>query len=76
MPGAVSISAALFAAATTISDLVPYLVVIGAGFLVGAWGQAARLPIAVVAGILLILIGVGGFIINNSSGSPGVPGLG
>ena len=63
------------AAATTISDLVPYLVVMGAGFLLGAWGQSARLPLAVIAGILLILAAVAGFVIDNSSGSTGIPGL-
>lgn len=76
MLDAVNLYPVVVATATTISDLVPYLVVIGAGFLVGAWGQAARLPIAVVAGILLILMGIGGFIVNNSSGSSGVPGFG
>ena len=65
----------LSAAATTISDLVPYLVVMGAGFLLGAWGQSARVPIAVIAGVLLILIAVAGFVIDNSSGSTGIPGL-
>lgn len=73
MPG--SLLAPTLAAATTFSDLVPYLVVMGVGFLVGAWGQAARVPIAVIAGILLILIAMGGFIIENSSGTSGVPGL-
>jgi hypothetical protein len=61
--------------ATTLSDMVPYLVVMGAGFLVGAWGQSARVPLAVVAGILLILIAVAGFILDNSSGSTGIPGF-
>ena len=65
----------LIAAATTLSDMVPYLVVMGAGFLVGAWGQSARVPLAVVAGILLILIAVAGFILDNSSGSTGIPGF-
>lgn len=63
------------AAATSLSELMPYLVVLGAGFLVGAWGQSARFPLAVVAGILLILIAVLGFILDNSSGSTGIPGL-
>ena len=66
----------LSAAATTVSDLVPYLVVMGLGFLVGAWGQAARVPIAVIAGILLILIAIAGFVLDNSSGSSGIPGVG
>ena len=61
--------------ATSVSDLVPYLVVMGLGFLIGAWGQAAKSPIAVVAGILLILFAVGGFMLDNSSGDCGVPGL-
>jgi len=65
----------LSAAATTISDLAPYLVVMGAGFLIGAWGQSARFPIAVIAGILLVLLAVAGFVIDNSSGSTGIPGL-
>ena len=65
----------IFAAATTISELMPYLIVLGAGFLIGAWGQSARFPLAVVAGILLIIIAVLGFILDNSSGSTGIPGL-
>lgn len=65
----------LIAAAQTISDLVPYLVVMGLGFLIGAWGQSARVPIAIVAGILLILFAIGGFMLDNSSGSSGVPGF-
>jgi len=47
----------------------------GAGFLIGAWGQSARFPIAVIAGILLVLLAVAGFVIDNSSGSTGIPGL-
>ena len=65
----------LTAAATMISDLMPYLVVMAAGFLVGAWGQSARAPLAVIAGILLILLAVAGFILDNSSGSTGIPGF-
>ena len=53
----------------------PYLVVMGAGFLLGAWGQSARVPLAVIAGILLILVAVAGFILDNSSGSTGIPGF-
>jgi hypothetical protein len=60
--------------ATSVSDLVPYLVVMGLGFLIGAWGQAAKVPIAVIAGILLILFAIGGFMLDNSSGDCGVPG--
>ena len=58
----------LLGASKTISDLVPFLVVMVAGFLVGAWGQSARVPIAIIAGILLIIVAVGGFLIENSSG--------
>jgi hypothetical protein len=65
----------LLAVARTASDLVPYLVVIGLGFLVGAWGQSARVPVAVIAGILLILIGTGGFLLDNNSGGGGIPGI-
>jgi hypothetical protein len=64
----------LIGVATSVSDLVPYLVVMGLGFLIGAWGQAAKSPIAVVAGILLILFAIGGFMLDNSSGDCGVPG--
>lgn len=67
--------AVLIAAATSVSDLVPYLVLIGAGFLLGAWGQAARLPLAVVLGMAMILIAVVAFVLDNSGGDPGVPGL-
>jgi hypothetical protein len=65
----------LLAVARTTSDLVPYLVVLALGFLVGAWGQSARFPIAVIAGILLILFAIAGFILDNNSGSGGVPGI-
>jgi hypothetical protein len=64
----------LFGAATTTSDLVPYLAVLALGFLVGAWGQSAKIPIAVAIGLLLIMGAVGGFILDNNSGDCGVPG--
>ena len=38
------------------------------GFLVGAWGQASRSIIAVIAGMFLILIAVAGFLADNGSG--------
>lgn len=76
MSDLLSATAQLIAAAQTISDLVPYLVVMGLGFLIGAWGQSARVPIAIVAGILLILLAIAGFMLDNSSGSSGVPGFG
>ena len=43
------------AALSTVSDLAPYLALMGAGFLVAAWGQAAKFPIAVAIGILIII---------------------
>jgi hypothetical protein len=55
-------------ASKTISDLAPYLIVMVTGFLVGAWGQSARAPIAVVAGILLIIFAIAGFFVENGSG--------
>jgi hypothetical protein len=75
VPGLEIDVAHFLAVARNLSDMVPYLVVIGLGFLIGAWGQSARVPIAVIAGILLILIGTGGFIVENSSGGEGIPGL-
>jgi hypothetical protein len=68
----------VLAIARNLSELTPYLVVMGLGFLVGAWGQSARIPIAVIAGLLMILVAVGAFIIEHSSGGgsgvPGIPG--
>jgi hypothetical protein len=58
----------LLAASKTASDLLPFLVVMVAGFLVGAWGQSARAPIAIIAGILLVILAIGGFFVENSSG--------
>jgi hypothetical protein len=58
----------LVAAANSIEDLLPFLIVMIAGFLVGAWGQASRSVIAVIAGMLLILIAIGGFLADNGSG--------
>ena len=58
----------LAGASETFSDLAPFLVVLAAGFLVGAWGQSARVPVAVIAGILLVILAIGGFFIENSSG--------
>jgi len=63
----------LTAASKTISDLMPFLVVLVAGFLVGAWGQSARVPIAVIAGIALIMLAIGGFLIENGSGPNQAP---
>ena len=63
----------LLAIAQTTSDLVPYLALLALGFLVGAWGQSAKFPIAVVIGLLLIMVAVGGFILDNNSGDCGIP---
>jgi hypothetical protein len=75
VPGLEHAAVALTAVARTTADLAPYLIVIGIGFLLGAWGQSARVPVAVIAGILLILIGTGGFVLDNDSGGNGVPGV-
>jgi len=66
----------LLAIARNLSDLAPYLGVLAAGFLIGAWGQSAKVPTATIIGLLLILIAVGAFILEHASGgSSGVPGL-
>jgi hypothetical protein len=61
-------AAFLAGASETLSDLAPFVAVMLAGFLVGAWGQAARSPIAVLCGMLLILLAIGGFFVENGSG--------
>lgn len=58
----------LLGAANTISDLLPFLIVMAVGFLVGAWGQASASPIAVIAGMALILLAVAGFLGDNGDG--------
>ena len=58
----------LTAATNTISDLLPFLIVMLAGFLVGAWGQASRSAIAVIAGMALIIIAIAGFFAANGAG--------
>jgi hypothetical protein len=69
----------LLGIARNAGELAPYLVVMGLGFLVGAWGQSAKVPVAVVAGLLMILLSVGAFVLEHSSGSgsgvPGIPGV-
>jgi hypothetical protein len=66
------------AIARNLSELTPYLAVMGLGFLIGAWGQSAKAPTAVIIGLLLILVAVGAFILDHSSGggsgAPGIPG--
>lgn len=44
-------------------DLLPYLAIIIAGFLIGAWGQAARFPLGTALGIVLIMAGIVLFIL-------------
>jgi len=56
------------AQATSLSDLLPYLALLGLGFLVGAWGQSARSPLAVALGITLIIGAVILFLLANGSG--------
>ena len=51
----VSALALPLAALETVSDLAPYLALMVAGFLVAAWGQAAKFPLAVALGILIII---------------------
>ncbi len=63
----------LLAASTDAGDLLPFIVVMAAGFLVGAWGQGARSTIAVIAGILLVILAVAGFMIENGSGPDQTP---
>jgi hypothetical protein len=50
--------APLAAQLETLSDLAPYVAVLAAGFAIGAWGQAAKVPLAVAIGILLIMLAV------------------
>jgi hypothetical protein len=49
---------ALLAQVDTISELAPYLALVAAGFLVGAWGSSAKSAVAVVLGILMIVAGI------------------
>jgi hypothetical protein len=50
--------APLAAQLETLSDLAPYVAILAAGFAIGAWGQAAKVPLAVAIGILLIMLAV------------------
>jgi hypothetical protein len=70
MRGMADLADAVFlaGASETFSELAPFVIVMVAGFLVGAWGQAARSPIAVLCGMLLILLAIGGFFVENGSG--------
>jgi CHASE2 domain-containing sensor protein len=66
----------VLALAQTLSDLVPYLVMMFVGFLVGAWGQSAKAPLAVALGIILILLAAALFVLGNDSGGSGAPSIG
>jgi hypothetical protein len=46
------------AALETLSDLAPYAALFAAGFVVAAWGQAAKVPMAVVLGITIIIAAI------------------
>ena len=56
-------------------DTGPYLTLIIVGFLVGGYGSYGKLPVLVVAGILLILAGALGFqaALNVLPKPPGFP---
>ena len=51
-------SALVLAALQSLSDLAPYLALFGAGFLIAAWGQSAKVPLAVALGILVIIAAI------------------
>jgi hypothetical protein len=53
----------------------PYLVLLGIGFLVGAYGQAARLPLITIAGILIVVVAAIAFEAASSGGAPVPPGF-
>ncbi|UJA19525.1 hypothetical protein HJD18_04420 [Thermoleophilia bacterium SCSIO 60948] len=44
-------------------DLLPYLALLIAGFLIGAWGQAAKFQLATAMGIVLIMAAIVLFIL-------------
>ena len=50
--------ALMLATLDTLSDLAPYMALLGAGFLVAAWGQAAKVPLAVAMGIAIIIAAI------------------
>ena len=59
-----SIEALLAAGEASTADLFPYLLVLGLGFLVAAWGKSLGSAIAILAGLLLILAAIIGFILE------------
>jgi hypothetical protein len=52
------------AAQTTTGDMLPYIVVFGAGFLVAAWGKSLGSAIAVAAGLMMVIAAIIGFIVE------------
>jgi hypothetical protein len=61
MSGMLALALALLtspAALRTISDLAPYIALLAAGFLIAAWGQSAKFPLAVAIGILVIVAAI------------------
>jgi hypothetical protein len=72
LTGVLAALAPVIAEATTVSDLLPYLAVVGVGFLLGAWGGQMRSPLAIAIGITLIMLGVVLFVLaNTGSGGSG-----
>ncbi len=53
----------------------PYLILLGIGFLVGAYGQAARLRWITIAGILIVVVAAIAFQAGSSGGSSPPPGF-
>ena len=53
----------------------PYLVLLGIGFLVGAYGQAARLRWITIAGILIVIVAAVAFQVGSSGGEAAPPGF-
>jgi hypothetical protein len=56
-------------------ESLPYLVLLGIGFLVGAYGQAARLRWLTLAGILIIMVAAVAFEVGSSGGAAAPPGF-
>ena len=53
----------------------PYVVLLGIGFLVGAYGQAARLRWLALAGVLIVIVAAVAFQVGSSGGSAPPPGF-
>jgi hypothetical protein len=48
----------LIAQLETLAELAPYLALLIAGFVIGAWGQAAKAPLVVALGIVLVMLAI------------------